>query len=216
MKLLKLNPLFVLFVLVLQFSNVVSEHPSNLNAETALVSQGITSHLGQAIIDGYVLTKNGSAISNAVVYLADNPEFSNQRSTITDAAGYYKFDAVETMKDYYVKVYKNDQARDGISVLDLVILQKHLLGVKTFTTLDKVIGADANNSQNISAIDLIEIKKLLLGIYNVLPSNTSYRFAVMPFDYSGSTYQSVKIIQYLEADQRADFLGIKIGDLSGS
>ncbi|HUR31895.1 MAG TPA: hypothetical protein VMZ69_10725 [Saprospiraceae bacterium] len=196
MRFFSLNFLFTFFLLVPQFKSGVQN--------------------ATAIIDGYVLTKDGGAISDALVYLSDNPEFSTQVSTMTNEAGYYRFEGVETMKDYYIKAYKNDHTIDGVSVLDIVRIQKHLLGTKPFKTLDQFIAADANNSWNVSAIDLIELKKLILGIYSEFPSNTSWRFGAMPVDLSGNSIESIKIIQNLNGDERVDFLGIKIGDISGN
>jgi hypothetical protein len=60
----------------------------------------------------------------------------------------------------------------GVSTLDLVDMQKHLL-IKPLSSPYKMIAADANNSKSITAIDLIEMRKLILGIYAELPYNTS-------------------------------------------
>ena len=197
MKLFSLTPLFAVFFLAPQWTSTSIQDGQSLSA----------------IIDGYVLTKDGGAVSNALVYLAEDPEFLNPVTTITNDEGYYKFDGVVTMQDYYLKVNKDDQTLDGVSVIDLVRVQQHLLGKNTFTSFDQFIAADANNSQNVSAIDLIELKKLILGIYTDLPNNTSWRFGAMPVDPSGNNFLSVKTLLNLGGDERVDFMGIKIGDI---
>ncbi len=39
-----------------------------------------------------------------------------------------------------------------------------------------MIAADANRSGSITSFDIVEFRKLILGIYDELPNNTSWRF----------------------------------------
>jgi hypothetical protein len=41
-----------------------------------------------------------------------------------------------------------------------------------------LIAADVNNDGKVSASDLTELRKLILGIYNELPNNSSWRFPI--------------------------------------
>ncbi len=70
-----------------------------------------------------------------------------------------------TSADFQINVERNDAYRNGVSTLDLVRIQKHLLGIEPLTSPYDLIAADANNSQSVSAIDLVELRKLILGIY---------------------------------------------------
>jgi hypothetical protein len=63
-----------------------------------------------------------------------------------------------------------------VSTLDLVLIQKHLLGRAKLNSPYKLIAADANRSGVITALDLLEIRKLILGITNKFQNNTSWRF----------------------------------------
>ncbi|HUR31061.1 MAG TPA: T9SS type A sorting domain-containing protein [Saprospiraceae bacterium] len=170
-------------------------------------------------IQGNVLTKIGQAIPNAEMQIAENTSFSGLEKKATDANGYYLFDQLEMGNSYYLKGYKNDDPLNGVNTLDLIHIQRHLLGITPFTTLDQFIAADANRSGNISAIDLLEIRKLILGFYSEFPNNTSWRFGCMPLDMSGtdiSTFREIGSMEYLSKDtQEMDFVGIKIGDLNG-
>ena len=78
---------------------------------------------------------------------------------------------------------RNDDHMNGVSTLDLVRIQKHLLGIEPFTTPYQYIAADANNSESVSAIDLVEIRKLILGIYTEYPNNKSWRFVDKGFTF---------------------------------
>ena len=74
--------------------------------------------------------------------------------------------------------------RNGVSTLDLVRIQKHLLGIEALSSPYDLIAADANNSESVSAIDLVELRKLILGIYTELPANQSWRFVDKGFLFS--------------------------------
>ena len=47
----------------------------------------------------------------------------------------------------------------------------------------KIIAADANKSGNVTALDLIEIRKLILGINTRFPNNTSWRFVDQNYSF---------------------------------
>ncbi|MEP7269115.1 MAG: dockerin type I domain-containing protein [Saprospiraceae bacterium] len=51
-----------------------------------------------------------------------------------------------------------------------------MLGIERLKSPYKKIAADVNNDNDISAIDLLELRKLILGIYDKLPDNTSWKF----------------------------------------
>lgn len=172
----------------------------------------ISAQAGLAVIDGYVRTKGGGAIHGAQVYLSDNIEFLNSQTVLTNEEGYYQFDSLLIGERYFLKVYKNDDVKNGISVIDLVRIQNHLLGIDPFASFDQFIAADANNSQNVSAIDMIEIKKLILGIYAAWPNNTSWRFGS-----DLTAFQAIKVIESLDVPHlEVNFIGVKIGDVSGN
>lgn len=65
---------------------------------------------------------------------------------------------------------------NGLDVFDLILISKHILGLEPFTSAYAAIAADANKSSSITTLDIVEYRKLMLGIYNELPSNTSWRF----------------------------------------
>ena len=46
----------------------------------------------------------------------------------------------------------------------------HVLGQEVLDSPYKMIAADINNDKEISALDLIELRKLILGVYNELPT----------------------------------------------
>jgi hypothetical protein len=49
--------------------------------------------------------------------------------------------------------------------LTLVLINKHILGLEPLSSPYKMIAADANNSRSITTFDIVEMRKLILGIY---------------------------------------------------
>jgi hypothetical protein len=134
---------------------------------------------------------------------------------ITGPDGIYSFDLVLTGEETMIFPEKNDGPRNGVSTLDLLKIQQHLLGQKIFTSPYQYIAADANNSQNVSALDLIEIRKLILGIYSAFPSNKSWRFVTKKDSLELWTFEPT--ISFTDTlPPNADFYGIKIGDINHS
>jgi hypothetical protein len=122
---------------------------------------------------------------------------------------------------YDIEPKRNDEHRNGVSTLDLVRIQKHLLGKQIFESPYQYIAADANNNQQVSAIDLIEIRKLILGIYSEFPNNQSWRFVDRNVGIADHThpwpFQEIISFQYDGTSLSGlDCTGVKIGDVNNT
>ncbi|TNE59334.1 MAG: T9SS type A sorting domain-containing protein [Bacteroidetes bacterium] len=113
----------------------------------------------------------------------------------------------------------------GVSTFDLVVINRHILGQEPLKNFYQVLASDANQSQSISTFDIIEIRKLILGIYDTLPNAPAWRFIqplADPLDLTGysavrDTY-SFSIGNLMEDTTltRFDFIGVKIGDANSN
>ena len=174
--------------------------------------------IGSASLSGEIKTWFGHPISNVEVRLSDDEEFLSYVTQYSDSLGKYFFDDLRTDTPYFVRAYKNDNMLNGVSAIDLVCIQKHLLGKTPFVDLPKFIAADINNSRNISVMDLVELTKLLLGISQSFPRNTSWRFGPLPQELNGDHMEgfreSVRIEFLHRKNEICNFIGIKTGDLN--
>lgn len=139
---------------------------------------------------------------------------------ITAEDGVYLFSNIEG-QDFTISPAKNDNHKNGVSTLDLVKIQKHLLGIETINNPYVLIAADANNSQSISAFDLVELRKIILGRYTEFPRSESWRFVPKDFIFSDVTNpwpfnESINFPFIQESVSDVDFIGIKIGDINGT
>ena len=175
---------------------------------------------GNAVVAGRVTNENGDDIESALVGI-QSAQNNKDEWEMTGVTGDYAFNNVETLYDYVLTSEKDDDYLNGVSTLDLVLIQKHVLGLESLPTAFRVIAADVNNDAKVSAIDLVELRKLILGVYTELPNNHSWRFVD-----ANQTFQDVVnpwpfveslTIRTLDHDMNdMDFIGVKIGDVSGN
>jgi hypothetical protein len=126
---------------------------------------------------------------------------------------------IPTASSFIVEIVKDGDDLNGVSTLDLVLTQRHILGQQPLNDDCKVLAADVNNDNRVSAIDLLESRKLILGIYSTLPQSNSWRFY-----NAGYTTQSQIFIN--DGDFRfdksefplidLDVKAVKVGDVNNS
>ena len=173
---------------------------------------------GMAMVSGKVVTEFGEAVENITTEL-DGP-LNYHLDDITDREGVYAFPNTPQFADYELKGHKNDDYLNGVSTLDLIVIQRHILGLENLDSPYKMIAADINNDRGITAIDLIELRKLILGIYSALPANGSWKLidASMslslnnPWDYK----ENISIQALVDDKMNEDFVGVKVGDVNNS
>ncbi len=174
---------------------------------------------GTGSIAGKIETEFGQSVENVEV-ANENMFYEFKDTDMTDNTGNYSFvDNFLTM-DYQVKAEKDDDYMNGVSTLDLVLIQRHILGLENLDSAYKLIAADVNNDGAVTAIDLIELRKLILGIYEELPSNSSWRFvdAAQTLDVNSPwNFDETIDIYNLSTDMiDENFVGIKVGDVNQS
>jgi len=141
---------------------------------------------------------------------------------MTDTEGSYRIFGLTNGMDYSVLASKEDMAVNGLSTYDIILITKHLLGEKLLDSPYKMIAADVNNSKSISTLDIIYLRKVLLGTDSQFANNKIWRF--IPADYQfpnpanpwQGVFPEVLNINDLTGEVRGDFIGIKTGDINGS
>jgi len=120
-----------------------------------------------------------------------------------------------------VKPHKNDHPLNGVSTFDLVLINRHIIGLQLFNKTWKYLAADANKSGTLTTLDIIELRKLILGVYDSLPNSPSWKFVIAdcsldslnPFN-SACPASLVFDPEYMPGEM--SFLGIKTGDVNGN
>lgn len=175
---------------------------------------------GNGIVSGGIQTSSGKKVPGATAILTNVlPE--SIRATTTDANGNFMFTNVAFNQDYTIEGVKNDDFANGVSTLDLVLIQRHILGIDQLNNAYKVIAGDINKDEKISTPDLVELRKLILGITNELPNNGSWRFVDAHQTFVNANYPWPILeklsIPYMESDKtNMNFVAVKVGDVNGS
>ncbi len=172
-----------------------------------------------ATVAGALATENVVGIDQVAV--AFNIAPSLNVTQVADAN--YAFTSVPMGSNVTVTPAKDNDPLNGVTTYDLVLISKHILGLEPLTTPYKMIAADANRSGSITTFDIVEFRKLILGIYEELPANTSWRFVNKAFSFPNaanpfqSTFPENMSISNLAASyMNGDFVGVKIGDVNNS
>jgi len=112
---------------------------------------------------------------------------------------------------------------DGVSTLDLVLIQRHMLGMTELDSPYKLIAADVNGNESISAADLLQLRKMILGLYadSSFPNNESWRFLDDGFQFVDLTrpfpFNEVIHVENLPHSMyNQNFVAVKVGDVNNS
>jgi hypothetical protein len=161
-------------------------------------------------------TSNASAMPNVDVELAGSTAMVE-----TDTEGRYNFVPMPEGGNYEVMPKRNDDLLNGVSTIDVLFIQQHILGLNPLEGPAEMIAGDINNDGQISGSDIIAVRKAILGLEDEFPNNTSWRFVDAAFEFSanplGDNFPESYVISNLAAPMTSiNFDGIKIGDLNGN
>lgn len=171
-------------------------------------------------VSGKLVSNNGINVSNAEILL-DNGIKEMAKTTASLTSGDYNFTNAVMYYNYNVSGKKVDDYLNGVSTLDLVLIQRHVLGLNKFSNPFDLVASDINNDGRVTASDLVELRKLILGIYTALPKNDSWRFlnAAKPFVDASNPFpvnDKVEILNLAHEVSNQNFTAVKIGDVNGS
>ncbi len=171
-------------------------------------------------VSGNVSTYTGVPLPNCKVYISGG----TSGYIFTDAAGNYSFPNIPAGGNYTITPVRDTNALNGVSTFDLVLISNHILGTQALDSPWKIIAADANHSNSVTTFDILETRKLILGIYPQFPSNNAWRFfpAGITFGNPNNPFASALpleniLINNLQGNfTDGGFKGVKVGDVNNS
>lgn len=171
--------------------------------------------LDRVTISGLVQKENDVPIANAEVFLNDD------LSTLTDANGFYEFLEQPIGEDYIITVDKDTLPKNGVDILDVVKIQRHILTNEPLNTPYKRIAADVSADGSINIIDITRVIQLILAAIDSFPDVPSWQF--VPADYvfpdpndpfTPPFPQQIDIMTIMSDRLSEDFVGVKSGDVT--
>lgn len=123
--------------------------------------------------------------------------------------------------DFTVEAYKEKEPLVGITTLDLVIIQKYLIGLIKITDPYCILAADISGDGRTTAFDLLELRRIILGSKPFYKSwigiKKGYVFQdpLNPFkELDKAKKYEFRYEDLFVSDLRADFTGVKIGEMN--
>lgn len=170
-------------------------------------------------MSGVVRTIDSELMPNVDLQVT-NMDNESVVSTTTNEEGTYSFANLQGFMPYEITAhYPDGDPLNGVSTLDIVLIQKHILGIEKLEGFDKIIAADVNKSGTITGSDIVQLRKLLLGLIEDFPENEAWRFVDAYADYPDPNkpfpvQEKVKANPLKEDMMQSDLVSIKVGDVN--
>ncbi len=128
----------------------------------------------------YGVGEHNYVLRTRIATIPQTPDVTLNTSAALDCGvwdGFIKLNNNATVpnNDLFIRpTSPNDPADyiNGISTGDLVLLQRHILGIQPFTTGYQKVSADVNADNNITSADVTMLQQLIMGIRNDLTRNS--------------------------------------------
>lgn len=173
-----------------------------------------------ARLAGKVTNEEGETIGGKYIGLGGTV----QMAMPTNLDGTYEFSGLPSGEYYTITPTYNLNPVNGVTTGDIVKIRKHILVAEKFTSPYTLIAADVNGSGSVTTMDIVWIRKLILGIITEYPNNIpSWRFVPNSHEFTdpenpfADNFPEEIFIQTLNQNYlNNDFTAIKIGDVNGS
>ncbi len=187
--------------------------------------QYFISHIRDAVlwaakvsVGGTIMTPDSQFIQSAVVSITGH----NSLAVSTGMDGSYIFDATKKGNYTVAPSKSNDVVTvNGISIADILLVRAHILNNQKLSSPFKIIAADVNGSSTVTAADILQLHRIILGIDSTFTGGKLWEFVnsdyVFPSPDVPFPFDPVRTYNQLSSNQtNQNFIGIKLGDVDGS
>jgi len=173
---------------------------------------------GAIDIAGVITAATGEVLSSVEVVLSG----ADSKIAHSNLEGTFYIPGLREGHDYTIAPRKRDELLKGVSTLDIIYMSKHILGIQPLAMDLQLLAADINRSGSVSTLDIILLRKAILTVDRSAMDRVGWQFinAKTEFDNQGNPwskpiYNSISLnnIEFPRGD--LDFIGIKMGDVSG-
>ena len=153
---------------------------------------------------------NEVPISNMGVY------FLNKVIRSTNALGEFSIKNLSACKTYeFVLATEVANPLAGLSTKDILLIQNHILGNNRIKSIPSLVAADVDNSGIVSSLDIIMLRKILLGYTSNFVVENSWQYVTSSASAMGVFPNKVKFLESSPYGTRQDFYLVKKGDVDG-
>ena len=120
-----------------------------------------------------------------------------------------------------VKASKNNDITkaNGVTALDIALVQSHILAKSFLNSPYKILAADVSGDGKVTALDIVYIKRLILGIDTSFPGKKLWAFVDSSYKFADSTNpfpfkDSISYTGLSASKSNQTFIGCKLGDVN--
>ena len=149
-------------------------------------------------LTGTVVTTDGTPLGNVLMELTGDVAMTQ----MTDAQGNYSFNDLPEGGDYILGASKNTMINNGVTVTDMTLMIRHILGLDRFTSEVTLRAGDVNGNGSISVTDLVEVQNVILGLKDKFSKGRSWGFFPGHIQIENGQFDpaSLSIIGYKRGD----------------
>lgn len=171
-----------------------------------------------ATMSGFIDNEQGQGIDEVEMNINNG-----QAIEMTNSNGLFDMN-LPMYGSYNIKPGKNNTPLNGVTTFDIVTIRKHILGIEVLDSPYKIIAGDVNGSGGLTALDLAQIRNLILLNTNEFPNDMpSWRFVDADYVFSNpnnplsENFPEAVDIQNITSNlDELDFVAIKVGDVTES
>jgi Dockerin type I domain len=168
-------------------------------------------------IEGKLNRENTTAIKAQVV-LSD---LKSGLQLAQPLASDFKFLVVKRDATYKITPTRPKDWYNGVTTYDIALISRHILDIEPLTSPYKIIAADVNGDGEISAADMLFMRRLVLRQIDSVPRSQPWRFVPTsyvfadPLDALNANYPQFLMYDHpTDNINNANFLAIKTGDVN--
>lgn len=174
----------------------------------------------RAMIAGDIMHDTDHGLTDVQVLIKDI-DSNESIAAMTDDEGHFEYNEALYYGEYKVEPTSDNDILNGVSTLDLVLMQRHILGIANIDGPTNLISADINADNKVTTADLVALRKVILGITNQYQNNNSWRFIPTNHTFDDPTYpwgfpEHISINDLMSNYMKSDFQAIKVGDVNNS
>lgn len=166
-----------------------------------------------AAIAGEVKIESGEGLDDVAVQLVNVNGNADQLTT----DGAFGFENQPTLQAYELHFEKDSPVWDGVNVLDIILVVRHILGSTTLSPLQK-LAADVDGSGSITISDLVHIQRVILGLSDQFPVEQVWAFAQADQSQNPWSVEPANVLNIAELlhNQQLEVYAYKFGDIDNT
>ena len=199
-------------------TTIIDTTYSYLGCDSVYTNNIIT--ISKLALSGNLITANNKVIPKATISVSGA---SSQTGLFSNN---YSINCIAAASDLVVRANKNNDVNkaNGVTTLDIALIQSNILQKSILSSPYKLIAADVNGDGKVTTLDIVYIKRLILGLDTTFSKavtgekklwafvDSSYVFPTPsnPFPYK----DSISYTGFNASKNNQTFIGCKLGDVN--